>query len=104
MKYPNTVTAWEKDDSERTARWERLLFTRCFWQERKGANPSASGDVLDHYVLVIVKGDSCSLKRGDRMTLGMSIDEDPPATSVTVNTVKSVRLRGHVDHFEVIAS
>ena len=104
MKYPNTITAWIKDDSMRKASWERLLITRCRWQERKGANPSTNGDTIAREILIIIDGATCTLSRGDCVLLGMHIDAEPPQESATVNTVKPVYIGKKVHHFEVIAS
>ena len=104
MKYPNTVTAWVKDDSMRKASWERLLITRCRWQESKGANPSTDGDIIAREILIIIDGATCTLSRGDCVSLGMHIDDEPLKDSATVNTVKPVYIGKKVHHFEVIAS
>ena len=97
MLYPHTITAWLKDDSERSAKWERLLKTR-------GATPSTAGDVSAQESLILIDAVNCSLKRGDRVALGVFVEEEPPVDTLTVNTVHPVYLGKDPHHFEVSAS
>lgn len=102
--YPHTVTAWLKDDTERTATWERLLMTGCRLTKTRGGRPSTQGDTNSDEAVLLVKAVSCSLKRGDRLMMGVCVDEKPPADSFTVNTVHPVYLGTSPDHFEVSLS
>lgn len=104
--FPHTITAWLREEEGRSVNWTRVLFTRCFWQEKSGASPSTNGDSLDRSVLLLVQGTACTLKRGDRIALGVLIDDEPPSTSATVNTIKAVQLgsSSNPHHFEVSAS
>lgn len=99
--YPHTVTAWLKDDAERVAKWERVLITECRMTETHGARPSRQGDTSAREAILLVNAVSCSLKRGDRIMLGVSVEEKPPAESYTVDTVHPVFLGDSPHHFEV---
>lgn len=104
MLYPHTITAWLKDDSERSAKWERLLITGCRFTKTRGATPSTAGDVSAQESLILIDAVNCSLKRGDRVALGVFVEEEPPADTLTVNTVHPVYLGKDPHHFEVSAS
>lgn len=100
--YPHTATAWIKDDTERTATWERVLITGCRFTQTRGATPSTQGDASARTSTILMQ--SCTLKRGDRIIMGVYVEEQPPVGSLTISTVHPVYLDETPHHFEVEAS
>ena len=85
-------------------RCARLAGNACLLRAAVGANPSTDGDTLARDILIIIDGSTCTLTRGDCVSLGMHIDNEPLKDSATVNTVKPVYIGKKVHHFEVLAS
>lgn len=105
--YPHTATAWTKGSEEgRKAAWSRTALTECRWSGTEGAQPGSDGDSSAFRCSLIVRtpdGSATGLSRGDRVSFGESPEETPPASALTVRTVKAVRIGGTVHHEEVDA-
>lgn len=103
LKYPHTVTAWYKNSEDRTATWDRVVFYVARYEEKQGGQPNTNGDTSERYTLILIEKANCKLKRGDKVLLGLAIEDTPPSFALTVDTVQTIRLHKDVHHYEVIA-
>lgn len=94
-------TLWKKGpETNRKATWTRISFP-CHWEPQHGTYRTANGEESAWNCAIIATYDGFS--KGDKVALGVSTSDTPPADAYTVVLIDMLPLRGRVHHYEVMA-
>lgn len=102
--YPQHATLWHKlpEDNQGHAQWKRIELPHVHWEEELGATSGVSGDQSADTLFVMVPGGSFSdYSKGDRIVLGISVEEAPPKVAHAITKCGLVMINADVDHYEI---